>query len=191
MKPPQVHTAPPFDNDDRLARQARHDPHAFTTLYQRYFLRVYRYHIMHTGSVPDAQDLTSQTFVAALEGINSFRGTGSFAAWLMGIARNKKAMFFRSKRPEISLEAILELPDPGAQVENNAARRLQADLIHRALCSLSPERAEAVILCLFGGLTSAEAGSVMGKSEAAVKMLVFRGLRDLHTDLMPMLEETE
>jgi RNA polymerase sigma-70 factor (ECF subfamily) len=51
--------------------------------------------------------------------------------------------------------------------------------IWNALRQLSPDRAESLILIYFGGLNAAEAGRVLGKSEAAVKMLLSRGLRDL------------
>ena len=44
---------------------------------------------------------------------------------------------------------------------------------------LSSDRAEALILCFFSELSFTEAASVLGKSEAAVKMLVSRGLQDL------------
>jgi len=59
------------------------------------------------------------------------------------------------------------------------SQRLQVDHIRNALRQLSPERAEALILCYFGGLNSVEAGRVLGKSESAVKMLLSRGLHDL------------
>ena len=52
-----------------------------------------------------------------------------------------------------------------------------------------PERAEALILCIFSDLTAAEAGQVIGKSEAAIKMLVFRGLKDLREKCSLSLQE--
>jgi ferredoxin--NADP+ reductase len=51
--------------------------------------------------------------------------------------------------------------------------------IARALKQISPERADAIALYFFSGLTYAEAGRVLKKNEAAVKMLVSRGLQDL------------
>jgi RNA polymerase sigma-70 factor (ECF subfamily) len=57
--------------------------------------------------------------------------------------------------------------------------RLRIESVSRALRQISPERAEAIILHFFGGLNHAEVGRVLGKSEAAVKMLVSRGLQDL------------
>lgn len=163
----------------QLARQARADAEAFAELYRRHVTRVYRYHMAHTANVKDAEDLTSQTFMAALEGIRSYRGSGSFAAWIMGIAARKRALFFRGSRPEVPLEAALHIPTPDLPTDKAAAQRLQMDRVHLALRQLSPERSEALILCYFGGLNAAEAGRVLGKSEAAVKMLLSRGLRDL------------
>jgi RNA polymerase sigma-70 factor (ECF subfamily) len=139
--------------------------------------------------VADAQDLTSQTFMAALEGIAGFHGTGSFVAWLMGIARHKCALFFRQRKPEVSLEVVEDKSASDVPAEQSVGERLQIEQIQRALRILSPDRAEALTLCLFGDLTAAEAGRVLGKSEAAVKMLVFRGLRDLRPQLAQSLEE--
>ena len=67
----------------------------------------------HTGNVKDAEDLTSQTFMAALEGIRSYRGTGPYITWLIGIASRKRALFFRGKKPEVPLEAALHIPASG------------------------------------------------------------------------------
>lgn len=164
-----------------LVRQAAHDVEAFAELYRRNLARVYRYHMAHVGNVRDAEDLTSQTFMAALEGIRSFRGTGSFAAWLFGIASRKRLMFFRKNgsRPEVSLEAGVPLTSLDPPTDQAALHRLQLESVSRALRQISPDRAEALILTYFGGLSQAEAGRVLNKSEAAVKMLIARGLQDL------------
>jgi RNA polymerase sigma-70 factor (ECF subfamily) len=162
-----------------LAQQAIRDVNAFAELYRRHLTRVYRYHIAHVGNVKDAEDLTSQTFMAALEGIRSFRGTGSFAAWILGIASKKRLMFFRAGKPEVPLEAADPFPSPGLPTDKAAMQRLQLESVSRALSQLSPDRAEALILTYFSGLTHAEAARLLNKSEAAVKMLISRGLQDL------------
>ena len=172
-----THTQELDEND--LARQAVHDVEAFAELYRRNLTRVYRYHMAHVGNAKDAEDLTSQTFMAALEGIRSFRGTGSFSAWIIGIASRKRLMYFRGSRPEVPLDAALQHPSPGVPTDKAAHQRLQLASVSRALRQLSAERAEALILTYFGGLTHAEAGRVLNKTEAAVKMLVARGLQDL------------
>jgi len=172
--------SPPLE-ETNLARQAISNADAFAELYQRHVTRVYRYHVVHVGNVKDAEDLTSQTFMAALEGIGSFRGTGSFAAWIMGIASKKRLMFFRKNggRPEVPLDSALHYPSPELPTDKAAHQRLQLESVSHALRKIPPDRAEALILTFFGGLSNTEAGRLLNKSEAAVKMLISRGLQDL------------
>ena len=166
-----------------LVRQAISDAHAFTELYQRNVTRVYRYHMAHTGNVKDAEDLTSQTFLAALESLRSFRGGGSFSAWILGIATKKRLMFFRKQRNgsmhEVPLDAALHYPNPGLHTEKAATQRLQLESVSRALKQIPSDRAEAIILSYFGDLSNLETSRIMNKSEAAIKMLISRGLQDL------------
>lgn len=176
-----VSTQYPSLDDARLAQHARTDPQAFAELYRRHVRSIYRYHLAHTGNVKDAEDLTSQTFMAALEGIRSFRGTGPYITWLVGIASRKRALFFRGNKNQVPLDAVLHIPAPSLPTEKAAARRLELDQLFAALKTISQERAEAIILCLFSELSTAEAGIVLGKSEAAVRMLISRGLHDLRT----------
>jgi len=170
--------SPPADEVD-LAFEARTNAEAFGELYRRHVTRVYRYHMAHTGNVKDAEDLTSQTFMSALEGIRSFRGEGSFAAWILGIAARKKAMHFRGIKPEVPIDTADQIPSPSLLTDQLADQRLRLDSITHALRQISPDRADAIALCFFSELTYAEVGHVLRKSEAAAKMLVTRGLQDL------------
>ncbi|MBV6452490.1 MAG: ECF RNA polymerase sigma factor SigE [Anaerolineales bacterium] len=166
-------------DDLALARNAIADVDAFAALYRQYVTRVYRYHMAHTGNIKDAEDLTSQTFLSALEGLRSYRGDGSFAAWILGIAAKKRLMYFRGRKPEIPLDAALHIPSPGLPTDKEAYQRLRLEAVSQALRKIPVERAEAVVLSYFGGLSNQEIGAVLRKSEAAVKMLVSRGLQDL------------
>ena len=176
-------------DDSELASQARSDAEAFGELYRRHVTRVYRYHMAHTWNAKDAEDLTSQTFMAALESIRSFRGSGSFAAWIMGIALRKRALFFRTRRHlEDPIERASNIADPGRATDRAAMESLQLKQVRTALQHLSPDRAEAITLCFFAGLEPCEAAHVLGKSEGAIKMLVSRGLHDLRTRTSLSLE---
>ncbi len=163
----------------RTSRAANEAGLAFSELYRRHFKRVYGYHLLRTGNIDDAQDLTSQTFMAALEGIHRYSGRGSFAAWLMSIAHNKMAMHYRGLRPVTALEESEQLPFPNGNPEDVAHQRGIVHQVRVALHRLPAERAEAFVLRTFGGLTSAETAQVLGKSEAAVKMHVHRAVKDL------------
>lgn len=184
----QPDPAPPTQDDEALAREATENPAAFAELYRRHVNRVYRYLSVRVGDVHDAQDLTAQTFLAALEGIAGYRGQGNCAAWLLGIARRKAADHFRRDRTTLPLDAAAHVPDPNPLPDAVVEQRLRLERVARALRSLSPDRAEALALRVFGGLNAAEVGRVMGKSEAAVRMLVHRAVRDLRERLAPATE---
>jgi RNA polymerase sigma-70 factor (ECF subfamily) len=175
--------------DEALVTAARHDQTAFAELYRRHVDRVYRYLLARAGETPLAQDLTAQTFLAAFEGLAGYRGRSEFPVWLLGIAHHKLMDHYRRQKETVSLEVADELAHPGAPVEQLVAERLRHAQLARALKQLAPERAEALALRIFGGLSAAEVARVMGKSEAAVKMLVHRAVRDLQERLVPELDE--
>jgi RNA polymerase sigma-70 factor (ECF subfamily) len=186
---PQEKASSSFTTDElELARRAAHDPDAFTELYHHYLARIYRYHLARTGNVQEAEDLTAQTFLTAFESISSFRGKGRFSSWLFGIASHKLADHYRRSRLESSLEEADQVHSPLPLPEEAVAQRLDLARVARLLKLISPERAEALVLCLFGGLSLAETAQVVGKSEAAVKMLVHRGICDLQDRLAVHLE---
>lgn len=173
-------------DDQTLAHQARHDPQAFSELYRRHLQRVYAYHYARTGNQADAQDLTSQTFVAALESLPRYRAQGSFAGWLLGIAHHKLVDHYRSHAPAEPL--VDDIPMAGPPLEEAAFDRLQLQQIAHGLRALTADRAEALTLRIFASLSVAETAQVMGKTEAAIKMLVHRALADLKASLV--LEES-
>jgi RNA polymerase sigma-70 factor (ECF subfamily) len=177
--------SPPLStlDDIALVQRAKKDMTQFSALYERYATQVYRYLLVRVGNVHDAQDLTSQTFMAAMKGLPSFQGQSPFPAWLLGIARNKAADLFRQRRPVSELDEAVETAGSGDDMDELIDRQMAVEKVARKLQTISPDRAEALSLRLFGGLEVGEIARIMDKQESAVRMLVFRGLRDLQAQL--------
>lgn len=172
------------DDDFTLARAAQIDPQAFAELYRRHLDRVYRYLLIQSGHKQDAEDLTAQTFLEALQHIGRFRGEGEFAAWLLSIAPHRWLDRLRQiKRDPLPLDEALDLPDGLPTLDVQIGEKLQMRAVLQSLRALAPERAEAITLRIFSDLSMADVAGVMGKSEAAVKMLVSRGLAELRKRL--------
>jgi DNA-directed RNA polymerase specialized sigma24 family protein len=76
-----------------------------------------------------------------------------------------------------------EIADQSDGLEVQVNDRLTWSRIQTQLAYLSPDRAEAVSLRLFAGLGAAEIAGLMGKRETAVRMLIFRGMRDLQEQM--------
>src|SRR5690606_27822919 len=87
-------------------RAAQADPAQFEGLYHAYAGRVFGYLYSRVGSRSEAEELTAQTFLAALERLPHYTHKGYFAAWLFAIARHKAADSFR-RPPAEPLHAAL------------------------------------------------------------------------------------
>ena len=125
-------------DDETLARLAGQEPHVFAGLYHRYLDRIYHYHLVRTGSVEDAQDLTSQTFLAALEHIDAYRGQSSFCRWLFSIAGHKLVDYYRRRRPAVPLDSAESWQDPADLPEDVAIAHVRLAQIAAALAALLP-----------------------------------------------------
>jgi RNA polymerase sigma-70 factor, ECF subfamily len=164
-----------------LVEKAVHDPQAFEDLYRSYVNRVYAFHLVRTGSREEAEDLTSQTFLSALEGLAKFRSQGSFSAWLFTIARRKLIDHYR--RPSTLPIELAE--DVTGSLEESVDHKLRLQQVNQALLGIDRDRVEALSLRIFGQLSAAETGEILSKSEGAVRNLVYRALQDLRRQLTP------
>jgi RNA polymerase sigma-70 factor (ECF subfamily) len=157
--------------------------HAFTALYQQVADRVTRYIAVRVGSRQVAEDLAAQTFLEVLEAMRRGRGGRNLHAWVFGVARHTVADHYRHRRQTVSLEAARNVAAAGPALAEVADRQLKLERVASALQALAPDRAEALALRIFGGLSTVEAAQTMGKSPQAVKMLVYRGVQDLQERL--------
>jgi len=164
-----------------LLRAAASNANAFAELYRLHVTCVYRYHMAHVGSVKDAEDLTSQTFRAALEEFHSFHGKGSFAAWLIGIAAKKRLNDIRGNRRELPIDAVLYYQSSGSPADRAAMQHWEMEATTRALKQISPAEAEAIVLTFFSDLSNSEASRILKKRAATTRILISQGLQELRT----------
>lgn len=150
------------------------DPQTFAALYRQYLPAVYRYLYRRVGNAADAEDLTAQTFTEALDAVrrNGFRPETNFPAFLFTIARRRTADHFR-QRPEAALE---EHPDPEPALLTALEAREDLHRLRALLAQLDEEKQEILRLRFAAGLSFAEIALLENKSEAAVKMTLYRTL---------------
>ena len=161
-----------------FAIKAKTDPVAFSRLYDHYVQPVYRYIYSLVGSTHEAEDITSQTFMAAYEALGRYRERGQFSAWLFQIARSKMNDHFRRSRREVGLEAageILEREDAlGALIRAEELSRIRFLVNH-----LNEEEQELIRLRYVADLSFGEMAELLGAREDAVKKSVYRLLARL------------
>lgn len=168
--------------EGELIDLARREPAAFAALYRRYLRRVYRYLLTYAEREEDAADLTQHVFLRVLEALPGYTDRGApFAAWLFRIARNVATDAYRRRRKTIPWEHVPEslLPFGGQDPLAASIRREALNELRVLVAQLDPEKQELLALRFAAGLTSAEIGTVVGKSEVAVKRQLSRTIASL------------
>ena len=169
-----------------LVERAQKDPLVFAALYDTYVDRVYNYIYQRTGNHGDAEDLTARTFLKAFLHLERYRFRGiPFSAWLYRIAHNAVANWHRDshRHQMVSLDAMLEQSQEDDRPEDVAQSREENRALLDAVHRLPEERQELLILKFSEGLTNAEIGQIMHRTEGAIKSLYHRTLLALRREL--------
>jgi RNA polymerase sigma-70 factor (ECF subfamily) len=175
------------DDIPALVKEAQRSPAAFAAVYDRFLTPVYRYLYSRVGNAPDAEDLTAQTFLSALERLKSYRENGTFAGWLFAIAHSKVIDHYRRNRPQGGLESALEIAgdaDPVGDVE----KHLELEKLASILQTLSDDEQEIIRLRYVADLSFAEIAAALGKREDAVKKSLYRLLARLSVQFESQME---
>jgi RNA polymerase sigma-70 factor (ECF subfamily) len=161
------------------------DRDALEELYLLHFDRIYSYLHMSVGNRHDAEDLTTQTFLRMLESIKKFRWRSApFSAWLFRIAHNLAMDHFRASRRWQPEE---DVPEPeGAEqssAEDEALHAIGRGSMLQLIETLSHEQQQVLTLKFVFNFSNAEAATILGKTEGAVKSLQHRALVSLQKQL--------
>ncbi len=170
----------------QLVERAKSDPIAFSELYERYVDRIYTYVYYRTGDPRDAEDLTARVFYRALAHMPEFNQTGApFVAWLYRIAHNLVANWHRdrTRHPEVPLDLWQPAPMPEGAPHTQAVRSETQTNLLEVIRGLPWERQQLLILKFVDGLSNLEIGTILGRSEGAIKSLYHRTLLSLREEL--------
>ena len=147
------------DREDRLA-----------SLYDEYFDRIAHYIYVRVGDRNEAEDLAGEVFLKALESLKSYKERGiPMQAWLFKIAHNQVVDHLRkaTKRKTVPIDTVQI--ETGEDPVATAEKSIEIERVNEAMQKLTSEQREVVRLRFFGDLSSKEVGSIMRKSDGAVR----------------------
>ncbi|MFC1901268.1 sigma-70 family RNA polymerase sigma factor [Chloroflexota bacterium] len=173
------------DEESLVRRAQQKDQRAFTELYEAYFDKIYRYVVIKISDRMEAEDLTQQVFLKALESISSFKWKGvPFSAWLYRIAHNQVIDYYRrqEKRPNTLQDDAVVVSDNNPQ--QTAERNLDIEQVMSATRQLTEAQREVISLRFSGGMSTNEVASIMGKSQGAIKALQHSAIVALRKTLL-------
>jgi RNA polymerase sigma-70 factor (ECF subfamily) len=185
--------------DEELVRRAKAgDLDAFESLTNRHERRVYSLALRMLRQEQDAEDVTQQTFLSALENLAGFRGDSSFSTWLLRIASHASLKVIRKRKglPTVPLEAPTDGPEGVHTVphpdfiadwrlspEKLVARNEMRRLLDEALAALDEKHRLVFLLRDMEGLSVKETAEALGLSEANTKVRLLRARLQLREQL--------
>jgi RNA polymerase sigma-70 factor, ECF subfamily len=163
------------DGVDELSR-ALADDAGFESWYRRTLPRVYSYLLSRGGGdVALAEDLTQQTFAAAIDQRSRYDGRSDSVTWLCGIARHKLADHFRAIERDERRQRRMEVRQIQLEEDRRAELGLEdRSMITEILRSLPASQRAVLVFVVLDDLPVAEAARLMGKSRGAAESLLFR-----------------
>ena len=155
-------------------QQAQQNPSRFRVLYDRYYEPIFRFVFKRTLNETLAADLTSQTFLKAMQKLEKYTFQGvPFSAWLFRIASNEIAQHFRKNKKtrvvaleERTAHELIEEYDDKADLEINII------LLKKVIQDLKPEEVELLELRFFEKRPYKEVADILDITENNAKVKI-------------------
>jgi len=163
----------------------------FVELLGRFEGRVFNFLIRRVRPAADAEDLTQETFLRAWQNIGRYRPKFRFSTWLFTIASRLAVDHHRLKRRHwtgVSAETQAARADRKASSADHPAHLVAEDNDEDSLWSLaaallSSEQHSALWLRYAEDLTPKEIARVLGRTQTAVRVMLFRARETLVTHI--------
>jgi RNA polymerase sigma-70 factor, ECF subfamily len=178
-------------SEEELVKRAQHSREAFGELYEIYYQRIFNFALKRTANVQLALDVTSVTFLKALNQIKKYRWRDvPFGAWLYRIASNEVNDYYRKEGSRMArIEQISELADTSDyadeinHAEDELSKHEEFLQLHRKIAELPEMYQEVITLKFFEKKKIREMVKILGKKEGTIKSLLHRGLEKLKDNM--------
>lgn len=153
---------------------------SISELYDQFQPSVFRYLLRMTGSKQIADELTQETFYQAITSVHRFKGNAKVSTWLYKIARNLYLNFLRKKKRDTDLSDKLgrEWENVASIAETTPESALEQKIIQTnvetTLQRLPEQYRTILILKEVEQLSHAEIATILGKTTASTKVLLYR-----------------
>lgn len=157
-----------------------------TTLYTEFGARIYSYLRRLTQDAALAEELTQDTFLRALEHLQTFRGEGSVSNWLYRIATNLFRDYLRTHKGKTllswdegegaAMEAALlaQIPDPAPPLPHVLQQQAVTQCVRDCVAALPAPYRAALLLYAIEGKSVEETAAILGCSKDTVKVRLHR-----------------
>ncbi len=175
-----------------LVRIGKQDQAAFQELYKAFSRKVFAYVLNMLKDHARAEEVLVDTMYEIWRNPTRFRGDSMFSTWLIGIARNKALLVYRSRRPDedhADLDDIAETEVADTEDAYAAlAQKQRSEGVQHCMSKLSDEHRECLHLVFYEGFSLAEVAAVQRCPENTVKTRLFHARQKMKNCLRMLLE---
>lgn len=157
----------------------------FKEIYDLWFTKVYQYSYARVGNQKDAEDITSQIFLKAIEAFPRYKHRGHFPAWLFTIARNEIKMFYRGKKKSRTVVEVGKIASLTPDLLNSLINSGDIKQLNELITRMPDKEKELIYLRYVAEMKFTDMAVVLGRKESAVKKSLYR----LQTRLQNIMEE--
>ena len=151
-------------------------PRALLALYDEALPVVYGYFVRRCGDRGTVEDLTSETFLAAMDAARKADPPPIGLPWLLGVARHKLADHYR-RRSDRFTTPVAELPEPGDDGIDHWDAELDRIVAESALARLSEPHRAVLALRYMDDRSVPECAEALGRTVHATEALLVRARR--------------
>lgn len=163
-------------------------------LFQRYNRRLFGFFFRLTARRDVSEDLVQGVFERILKYRETYTANGSFATWIFRIARNLHADYHReSTCLEQRHESVEwdQVPGNGLEPGQTSNETFKQQLLEQGIERLDPVKRQTLVLSRFEGFRYREIAEIMDCTESAVKVRIYRALRELKEIITELREKEE
>src|SRR5438552_7964103 len=171
-----VAIAPPISEAEVVRWAQAGDQEAFGSLYNAYLTKIFDYPLGMLRNRADAEDVTSETFLVAVEKLGSLRDPDAFKGWIYAIARNAALRVVEGRKRATPVDELADSATPVSDAALPIPDDLSdmRDLFDAAAGTLSEQERTVYELSVRHGLGSAEIAEVLGVRASYAYILVNR-----------------
>ncbi len=153
-----------------------------TALFDRYQVSLYNFFLRLTSDRAVSQDLTQNLFYRVIRYRQSYEpAQGSFRSWIYRMARNVHVDFCKQQQKGPGRLADPEEVEQQLADQSTGYTQDQYQRLDLALAGLDPDQREVLVLSRYQGLKYEEIARIRESSVAAIKVQVYRALKQLRT----------
>jgi len=151
-------------------------------LFDRYQVSLYNFFLRLTGDRAASQDLTQNLFYRVIRYRQSFQPSqGTFRSWIYRMARNVHVDLCKQEARGPGRLTDPEVLEEGLADQTSGYTQDQFQRLDEAMERLDADQREVLVLSRYQGLKYEEIARIRDSSVAAVKVQVFRALKQLRT----------